>query len=211
MTDAGKEEGGSLARGAPDDCLYVFSDGGARLNPGPAGAGGLARIGDDRVVAEVCEYLGTATNNVAEYYALILILEAVAEAGFRRVKVHTDSTLVANQVKGSWRIKDDKLKPLVGRVRTLLEPYREVEVKYIPREKNSECDALATQAIDEGLLGLKEPLLGPTDETLFGEPGATSAIKRDVNGLLHHRDRLRGPGDGGLPRRHGSLGHLRGP
>ena len=119
------------------------------------------------MVAEVCEYLGTATNNVAEYYALILILEAVAEAGFRRVKVHTDSTLVANQVKGSWRIKDDKLKPLVGRVRTLLEPYREVEVKYIPREKNSECDALATQAIDEGLLGLKEPLLGPTDETLF--------------------------------------------
>ena len=167
MTDAGKEEGGSLARGAHDDCLYVFSDGGARLNPGPAGAGGLARTTDDRVVAEVCEYLGTATNNVAEYYALILILEAVAEAGFRRVKVHTDSTLVANQVKGSWRIKDDKLKPLVGRVRTLLEPYREVEVKYIPREKNSECDALATQAIDEGLLGLKEPLLGPTDETLF--------------------------------------------
>jgi ribonuclease HI len=81
--------------------------------------------------------------------------------------VNTDSTLVANQVKGSWRIKDDKLKPLVGRVRTLLEPYREVEVKYIPREKNSECDALATKAIDEGLQGLKEPLLGPADETLF--------------------------------------------
>ena len=167
MTDSGDHEGGSQGWPGPDERLNTFSDGGARLNPGPAGAGGLALTDDGRLIAEVCEYLGPATNNVAEYYAMILILEAVAGVGFSRVRVHTDSTLVANQVKGSWRIKDDKLKPLVGRVRTLLEPYREVEVKYIPREKNSECDALATKAIDEGLEGLKEPLLGSNDETLF--------------------------------------------
>jgi len=167
VTDAADGEGRRTARPAPGDWLYVYSDGGARLNPGPAGAGGLAKTGGGRVLVEVREFLGTATNNVAEYYALILILEAVAGMGYERLRVRMDSTLVASQVTGAWKIKDDKLKPLAARARALLEPYREVEVKYIPREKNSECDALANQAIDEGLEGLREPLLGAADETLF--------------------------------------------
>lgn len=167
MTRLGESEGGGVAGRSPDEWLYVYSDGGARGNPGPAGAGGLAKDESGRVLAEVCEFLGRATSNVAEYHALILVLEAAADLGFERVRVRTDSTLVASQVAGAWRVKSDNLKPLVGRVRRLLEPYREVEVKYIPREKNSECDALANRAIDEGLLGLKEPLLDGEDSRLF--------------------------------------------
>jgi ribonuclease HI len=150
-----------------DEWLYVYSDGGARNNPGPAGAGGQARDEAGTVLVEVCEFLGKATNNVAEYYALILTLEASRGLGYQRVRVRVDSTLVANQVIGAWRIKNQGLKPLVGRVRELLDAYGEVEVKSIPREKNSECDALANKAIDEGILGLKEPLLDTGDMTLF--------------------------------------------
>ena len=167
MTVRGEPEGDKASGRSPTQWLYVYSDGGARGNPGPAGAGGLAKDESGRVLAEVCEFLGRATSNVAEYNALILVLEAVAGMPFERLRVRTDSTLVANQVTGAWRVKHNHLKPLVGRVRQLLEPYREVEVKYIPREKNSECDALANRAIEEGLLGHKEPLLDGEDSRLF--------------------------------------------
>jgi ribonuclease HI len=152
---------------APHGWLCTWSDGGARENPGPAGAGGQAFDEGGRLLAEVSVFLGHATNNVAEYYALILILEACRDLGFQRLRVSVDSTLVANQVKGAWRIKSQDLKPLLGRVRELLDAYRDVEVISIPREKNSECDALANKAIDEGLLGLKEPLLDTGEATLF--------------------------------------------
>lgn len=147
--------------------LYIYSDGGARQNPGPAGAGGLARNENGEVLAEISEFLGRATNNVAEYWALILILKESRALGYHRVRVRVDSTLVANQVTGAWRIKNQDLKPLVGKVRGLLDEYVEVEVKSIPREKNSECDALANKGIDDGLLGIKEPLLASEDSTLF--------------------------------------------
>lgn len=151
----------------PDGWLYVYSDGGARGNPGPSGAGGRALDERGEVLAETSVFLGRATNNVAEYWALILILEASRKLRYRRLKVRVDSTLVANQVIGAWRIKNQGLKPLAGKVRGLLGEYDEVEVKSIPREKNSACDALANKAIDEGLLGLQEPMLGAGDDTLF--------------------------------------------
>jgi ribonuclease HI len=147
--------------------LVVCSDGASRGNPGPAGAGGLARSPEGSVVAEVSVFLGTTTNNVAEYYALILVLEACAGLGYESVKVLVDSKLVANQVTGAYRVKDPKLKELTPRVRALLEAYRRVEVQYVPREKNTECDALANKAIDDGLSGLADPLLTADEDSLF--------------------------------------------
>jgi ribonuclease HI len=152
----------------PRGLLTVFSDGASRGNPGPAGIGGRAVNGEGEVVAEVCEYLGETTNNVAEYLALITILESVAPLGFQKVRVLTDSVLVAEQVKGGFKVKSPALKPLAGRVRSLLESYREVEVTHVPREKNTECDLLANRAVDEGLAGLREPLIEQVkDSRLF--------------------------------------------
>lgn len=147
--------------------LQVCSDGAARGNPGPAGAGGRARDSSGTVLLEVCEYLGEATNNVAEYRALILVLERSAGLGFRRIRVRTDSELVANQVTGGFKVKSPGLKPLVARVRALLDSYAQVEVEAIPREKNTECDRLANRAIDEGLAGARKPIPVEAEDSLF--------------------------------------------
>lgn len=152
---------------AGGDWLTVCSDGAARGNPGPAGAGAQAIGPSGEVVAEVSEFLGHATNNVAEYHALILVLVAARPLGYRRLKVLTDSQLMANQITGGYRVKNQGLKPLAARVMALFDEYREVEVQYIPRAKNTACDALANKAIDAGLQGLKEPLLTTEDEQLF--------------------------------------------
>ncbi len=147
--------------------LHVYSDGASRGNPGPAGAGAQARNARGEVLLEISDFLGTVTNNVAEYWALILILEASRSLGYRRIKAHMDSQLVANQITGGYRVKKEWLKPLVARVRTLLDEYQDVEVQYIPRENNTECDALANSAVNDGLLGLKAPLLTDEDGSLF--------------------------------------------
>lgn len=143
--------------------LYVYSDGASRGNPGPAGAGGLAKDARGRVLARVSDFLDVRTNNVAEYLALIRILEQSAGLGYRKVRIRLDSELVVNQLAGGFRVKSGNLKPLVARARTLLAAYDEVEVGHVPREKNYECDALANRAIDEWPAGNAEPV--PDDET----------------------------------------------
>ncbi|MHB8896366.1 MAG: ribonuclease HI family protein [Candidatus Geothermincolia bacterium] len=166
MTSENADAGRPAGRAA-GDWLRVCTDGAARGNPGPAGAGAQALDPSGEVVVEISEFLGHATNNVAEYYALIMILEASRHLGYSRLKVFTDSQLMANQITGGYRVKNHGLKPLAARVKALLDEYREVEVQYIPRAKNTACDALANKAVDEGLQGLKEPLLTTEDERLF--------------------------------------------
>lgn len=149
------------------DRLSVCSDGAARGNPGPAGIGAVARDDSGTVLVELSEYLGETTNNVAEYYALIRALEEAEPLAFERLRIFSDSELMVNQVTGGFKVKSAALKPLLSRIKTLLTAYREVQVEHVPREKNIECDALANRAIDAGLAGLKEPLLGPGEESLF--------------------------------------------
>jgi ribonuclease HI len=139
--------------------ISVYSDGAARGNPGPAGIGGIARDDRGALVVEVSEYLGEVTNNVAEYHALIRVLEECEGRGYESVNVFTDSELVANQVAGGFKVKSRDLKPLNARVRALLEGYRLVQVEHIPREKNIECDRLANRAIDDGLAGRLKPVI----------------------------------------------------
>ena len=147
--------------------LYIYSDGASRGNPGPAGAGGQVIDENGGLLLEVCRFLGETTSNVAEYHALIFTLEAAGGLGYQRVRIRTDSQLLANQVTGGFRVKSKALKPLHQRVTALLKGFRAVEVEHIPREKNTACDALANRAIDEGLAGVQQPVLGPGDETLF--------------------------------------------
>jgi len=133
------------------DEVVVYFDGGARGNPGPAAIGAVvldpSNVPPTRLAA-VSERIGEATNNVAEYRALIAGLEAAASTPSRAVKVRGDSKLVIEQVAGRWRVKQDHLRPLHARVRDLLSRYEAVDLAHVRRELNVDADALVNAALD---------------------------------------------------------------
>lgn len=131
--------------------LRVFSDGAARGNPGPAGAGAVIESADGRVLARLGRYLGRATNNQAEYQGLILGLERAIEMGGREVEVFADSELLVRQLRGEYRVRNEGLLPLWQRARELLAHFERVRLAHIPREQNVEADEMSNRAIDERL------------------------------------------------------------
>ncbi|MBZ4318995.1 bifunctional RNase H/acid phosphatase [Streptomyces huiliensis] len=135
--------------------FVVEADGGSRGNPGPAGYGAVvldAATGE--VVAEAAEFIGTATNNVAEYKGLIAGLEAArALDPDAEITVRMDSKLVVEQMSGRWKIKHPDMRPLAARARLVFPPDR-VGYEWIPRERNKHADRLANEAMDAGKRGL---------------------------------------------------------
>ena len=129
--------------------LILYADGAARGNPGPAGAGAVLLDEDGRIVAELTRALGRATNNVAEYSALILGLEEAKRLGANAIDVRMDSLLVVEQLRGRWRTKHPGLIPLALRAGQLLASFPEREIRHVPREQNLVADALSNRAIDE--------------------------------------------------------------
>ncbi len=127
----------------------LFADGAARGNPGPAGAGAVLLDEQGRVVAEVTRFLGRATNNVAEYTALIIGLEEARRRGIAELEVRMDSMLVVQQMNGAWRVKHPGLRPLALRAGELLASIPSRSIRHVPREQNGLADALANRAIDE--------------------------------------------------------------
>ncbi|MFN2519622.1 MAG: ribonuclease HI family protein [Candidatus Limnocylindria bacterium] len=127
----------------------LYADGAARGNPGPAGAGAVLLDEQGDVVAEVTRYLGRATNNVAEYTALIIGLEEARRRGVEELEVRMDSMLVVQQMKGAWRIKHPGLRPLALRAAELLASIPSRTILHVPREQNFLADALANRAIDD--------------------------------------------------------------
>jgi ribonuclease HI len=125
----------------------IFADGGSRGNPGPAGAGAVINVNDE-TVSSVSKFLGHATNNVAEYTALILGLEKATELGFEHVEVAMDSELVVKQMKGEYRVKNEKLLPLFTKARKLASTFASFKIAHIRREYNRAADQLANQAMD---------------------------------------------------------------
>ncbi|MBP9757026.1 MAG: ribonuclease HI family protein [Candidatus Pacebacteria bacterium] len=135
------------------ETIVVYTDGGARGNPGPAGAGAIAYEGD-AIILELKQYLGEKqTNNWAEYEAVALALAALKEKGFagRPLEVRMDSKLVVEQVLGNWKIKEPTLKPQVAKVHALLRDFSSHTFTYVPREQNKEADRLVNEALDEVL------------------------------------------------------------
>ena len=130
--------------------LTIYTDGASRNNPGEAGAGAYI-MRDGRPLERLARYLGTTTNNIAEYTAAIMGLEYAVQTGARRVKLLADSELLVKQVNGQYKVKNEGLKPLHARVKELIARIDSVEVQYIPRAQNKEADALANKAIDEKL------------------------------------------------------------
>lgn len=127
----------------------LYTDGAARGNPGPAGAG--AYICDDRghVVSEIAEYVGETTNNVAEYRALLAGVKKLVELGAAEVEILADSELMVRQLNGRYRVKHPNLKPLFQEAISLLKKIPRYSIKHVRREENTEADRLANQAIDE--------------------------------------------------------------
>lgn len=124
------------------------TDGGARGNPGPAGAGFVIES-DATTVCSGGIYLGETTNNVAEYQALIWGLENVAALGFDAVTVFADSELVVKQMNGVYRVKNANLKPLFVRALELLRGFEEREIRHVRRADNAAADEMANLAMDE--------------------------------------------------------------
>ncbi len=131
-----------------DDRHHLYTDGGARGNPGPAGIGARLLTAAGDVVEDLADSIGTATNNVAEYEALIAGLEMALDRGVERLDVFLDSELVVRQVSGQYKVKDAGLKPLHAQACALLSKFHEVDVKHVRREQNAAADALVNQAID---------------------------------------------------------------
>jgi ribonuclease HI len=127
----------------------LFSDGACRGNPGIGGAGAVITDVRENVIWEGKEYLGHCTNNIAEYRALILGLKGALAHGYKNLEVYLDSELLAKQINGSYRVKNENLQVLMKEVRSLLTSFESVEVKHVPRSHNSHADKLANLAIDE--------------------------------------------------------------
>lgn len=123
------------------------TDGGSRGNPGPAGAGFVIENGG-QVICSGGRYLGSQTNNVAEYEALIWGLENALALGFSTVSVFADSELLVKQINGKYRVKSPQLKPLFLRALELLRHFGTFEVTHVYREQNALADEMANQAMD---------------------------------------------------------------
>jgi ribonuclease HI len=130
--------------------LVVHVDGGARGNPGPAAAAAVLATPDGQVVDEAAERLGEATNNVAEYRALLLGLERARALGATEVEVVNDSELVARQVNGRYRVKHPDLIPLHRAAVDALGDFARWSLTPVPRRENADADALVNQALDAG-------------------------------------------------------------
>ena len=129
--------------------LLIHTDGAARGNPGPAGAGAILRdAANGTVVAEIAEPLGRATNNVAEWTAVRLALEEAGRLGATHVDLRMDSELVARQITGRYRVKHPDLKPIHAAAMSLLHSFEGYTVGHVPRALNTDADRLSNVAID---------------------------------------------------------------
>jgi len=128
--------------------LKIYTDGGARGNPGPAGIGILI-CNTENKCKKYSEYIGKTTNNQAEYKALIFALEKAKKLNPLKVTCYLDSELVVKQLNGSYRVKNEGLKPLFAKAENLASFFPKITFSHIPREKNKQADKLVNKAIDK--------------------------------------------------------------
>lgn len=129
--------------------LILYTDGGARGNPGPAGIGIVICDAKNKIIKKIAKYIGRATNNQAEYQALILGLETVKKMKAREVYCYLDSELVVKQLNHKYKIKNRGLGPLFIKVWNLSQSFKKINFYYIPREKNIEADKLVNEVIEK--------------------------------------------------------------
>jgi len=134
---------------APPGPFKIHIDGASRGNPGEAGFGVFVAGEDNQPIAELYGYLGRATNNVAEYQALLHALRYALAHGARKVRVFSDSELVVKQVDGRYRVRHPDMLPLHREATTLLRKFDQASLTHVRREFNKDADRLANRALDE--------------------------------------------------------------
>ena len=130
------------------DLIVVNVDGASKGNPGESGIGVAIFDKDLNLINEACDYLGVATNNVAEYKALILGIKLSTKYNAKRVLFKADSELMVKQIKGEYRVKNAQLKLLFTEAQSLLKKLPNWKIMHVPREENKEADLLANKGVD---------------------------------------------------------------
>jgi ribonuclease HI/probable phosphoglycerate mutase len=133
------------------------TDGASRGNPGHASIGVVASTSDGRVVERINRYIGRATNNFAEYSAIIAALELAVKLSAKRIEIRTDSELVVRQMTGRYRVKSPNLKALWEKAIRLSMSFEKCVFKHVPRAENTEADRLANVALDSALGKKRSP------------------------------------------------------
>ena len=131
-----------------DQFYFLYTDGAARGNPGPSGAGWILENGEQQEIHSGYRFLGHRTNNQAEYEAVIYGLEAIAGQGITKLTIRADSQLMVRQLLGEYRVKNADLKPLHAKTLALLGAYEDVRIEHVRREYNVKADRQANLAID---------------------------------------------------------------
>jgi ribonuclease HI len=127
--------------------LIIHTDGVSRGNPGRAAIGAIIRDEKGGLVASISQSIGRATNNQAEYRAIIAALEEALPLGAANIELNSDSELVVKQVKGQYRVRKEDLRPLYQRVKQLQSSLKGFKIKHVPRQQNREADKLANAAL----------------------------------------------------------------
>jgi len=133
--------------------LTIYVDGASRGNPGPAAVGAVIKDEKGATILKVSSSIGRATNNQAEYSALIVALQEARKLGADQVYINTDSQLMAEQINGNYKVRNAHIRPLFEKAMQLLTAFQYYSIDHIPRYLNSEADALANEALNK----LKHP------------------------------------------------------
>jgi ribonuclease HI len=191
---APKPRGAGLFGEAPPDERHVAAyqaniDGGSRGNPGPAAYGVVIRDGKGEVVARLKKYIGQNTNNVAEYFGLIAVLDYAQTHGIRALRVESDSELMVKQMRGQYKVKSGDLKPLFERAKKMSQTLESFRIDHVYRAQNREADALVNQALDE----TSRPGSSAAPEKTAAKENTIRLLARCKDGLLQPQEPLNLP------------------
>lgn len=126
----------------------IYTDGGSRGNPGIAGIGVHIEDKEGNLIREISQYIGEQTNNVAEYKALSRGLEVALDLGIKKITCYLDSELVVKQIKGEYKVKNERMIPMYNMVMPLIKKFSSFEIIHVRRELNKKADQLANEAMD---------------------------------------------------------------
>jgi ribonuclease HI len=166
------------------DGIVAYCDGGSRGNPGPAGFGVYIQDPAGSVLAELSQYLGTRTNNFAEYSALLAALEFAIANGHKSLRVVSDSELMVKQMKGQYRVNSPELRPLYEEARRRVPQLDVFQIQHVLREKNRHADRLANLAMDRGMG--RAPAASPVPASVPEAPKKAVMFRGVVKGGVVH-------------------------
>jgi ribonuclease HI len=179
------------APAAPSGVYIANIDGGSRGNPGPAAYAVVLRDPNGSVILELAKQFGRDTNNVAEYYGLLAALDYATSHGISKLRIRSDSELLVRQMQGVYKVKSDDLKPLHERASKLSRQLSYFAIEHVRRELNSEADALANAALDQGVGNRseirherKQNAHGPSQPALATDAPKSSKFPRRIRARL---------------------------